>query len=80
MFPTCAGLSSSRPYYFSLETYFSVRRLIDQLTEVLKEPPEWDIERKYNIGSINVYFEGKSKQVHTVNVQLTLGEILQDKR
>lgn len=58
-----------------------VCRLIEQLTDMFKVPPGWDIKHEYNIKNINVYFEGKKdRSIHTVDIQLTLGEILQDKR
>lgn len=70
-------------HYITIDVYFSIiHRLIEQLTEMLQESPGWDVACKYNVGNINVYFEGKEKEpsVHAVDVQLTLGEILQDKR
>ncbi|XP_066590172.1 uncharacterized protein Dpit47 [Prorops nasuta] len=53
----------------------------DQLKELFEEPPEWDSNNAYTIGNINVYFEGKNKcSVHKVNVNQTLGKLLQDDR
>lgn len=55
--------------------------LIEQLIELFEEPPEWDVEHRYTINNINVYFEGKNKcSVHKVDIQLTLDQILRDKR
>lgn len=55
--------------------------LIEQLIELFEEPPEWDIEHRYTINNINVYFEGKNKcSVHKIDIQLTLDQILRDKR
>ncbi|XP_014483032.1 PREDICTED: tetratricopeptide repeat protein 4 [Dinoponera quadriceps] len=55
--------------------------LMEQLIEIFK-PLEWDKERKYIIGNVNVYFEGNEEPpvIHAVDIRLTLGEILQDER
>ncbi|KMQ82983.1 tetratricopeptide repeat protein 4, partial [Lasius niger] len=52
--------------------------LIEQLIELFKELPEWDVEHRYTVDNINVYFEGKNKcSVHKVDIQLlTLDQIL----
>lgn len=56
-------------------------RLIDQLEELFSEPPEWDTESRYTLQNINIYFEDKNTcSLHKVNVQHSLGQILQDKR
>lgn len=55
--------------------------LIEQLEQLFNEPPEWDVGRRYTLGNINVYFEGKDKcSVHKVNIQRALSEILRDDR
>ncbi|XP_011630804.1 tetratricopeptide repeat protein 4 [Pogonomyrmex barbatus] len=55
--------------------------LIDQLIEMFEKPLDWDVKHRYTVNNINIYFEGKNKcSVHTVDVQLTLGEILRDKQ
>lgn len=60
---------------------FKIHRLIEQLIELFEDPPEWDVEHRYTINNINVYFEGKNKcSVHKVDIQFTLDKILRDKR
>lgn len=60
---------------------FKIYRLIEQLIELFEEPPEWDVEHRYTVNNINVYFEGKNKcSVHKVDIQFTLDKILRDKR
>lgn len=60
---------------------FIIHRLIDQLRELFREPPEWDEERRYSILNTNVYFENIAKgSVHKVDIALTLSEILRDKQ
>ncbi|XP_025162822.1 tetratricopeptide repeat protein 4 isoform X2 [Harpegnathos saltator] len=54
---------------------------LEQLTDILSVPPEWDTKHEYNVENINVYFEGKKElSIHVINVQQTLGKILQDER
>lgn len=53
---------------------------VEHLEEVFSARPEWDKEGKYKIGSLCVYFEDGNKcKVHRVDVNKTLGEILQTK-
>lgn len=60
--------------------FYIVHRLIEQLTEIFVEPPEWDVEHRYTVDNINVYFEGKNKcSIHKVDIQLTLDKILRNK-
>ncbi|XP_003491696.1 DNA polymerase interacting tetratricopeptide repeat-containing, protein of 47 kDa [Bombus impatiens] len=54
---------------------------IEQLEELLNDPPEWDSYRRYTPENINVYFEDKDKcSLHKVNVDLPLRQILQHER
>lgn len=48
----------------------------DQLSEVFAEIPEWDIDKKYTIENIKVYFEDKNEKVYSVPLNKTLGQIL----
>lgn len=54
-------------------------RFVDQLEEVLSEPPEWDSGRRYNLASVNVYLEADNKVIHKVDISQTLGSILKTK-
>ncbi|KYQ56915.1 Tetratricopeptide repeat protein 4 [Trachymyrmex zeteki] len=55
--------------------------IIEQLIELFKEPPEWDVNHRYIVENINVYFEGENKcSIHKIDIQLTLDEILRDKQ
>ncbi|XP_071871921.1 DNA polymerase interacting tpr containing protein of 47kD [Bombus fervidus] len=55
--------------------------LIEQLEQLLNDPPEWDSHRRYTPENINVYFEDKDKcSLHKVNVYQSLGKILQHDR
>ncbi|XP_008551237.1 DNA polymerase interacting tetratricopeptide repeat-containing, protein of 47 kDa [Microplitis demolitor] len=59
-----------------IQNFHENTRFIDQLEEVFTEPPEWDIERRYNLSNVNVYFEGDKKTIHKVDVNQTLESIL----
>ncbi|XP_050458502.1 DNA polymerase interacting tetratricopeptide repeat-containing, protein of 47 kDa [Cataglyphis hispanica] len=64
-----------------IQNFHEATMLIEQLIELFEEPPEWDVEHHYTVDNINVYFEGKNKcSIHKVDIQLTLDEILRDKR
>ncbi|XP_033214607.1 DNA polymerase interacting tetratricopeptide repeat-containing, protein of 47 kDa [Belonocnema kinseyi] len=53
----------------------------EQLEELFKDPPPWDMGRKYSTKSVNVYFEGHNKMsVNKIDIRKTLCQILQDDR
>lgn len=55
--------------------------MIEQLEELLNDPPEWDSYGRYTPDNINVYFEDKDKRfLHKVDVHQSLGQILQHER
>ncbi|XP_053971050.1 DNA polymerase interacting tetratricopeptide repeat-containing, protein of 47 kDa [Hylaeus volcanicus] len=55
--------------------------LIEQIEQLFSEPPEWDSKHRYTPQNINIYFEGKDKRsVHKVDINNSLGKILQDER
>ncbi|KAF6200787.1 hypothetical protein GE061_005233 [Apolygus lucorum] len=47
----------------------------EQLSEVFADRPEWDVERKYNLNSIRVYYEDDSKP-HEVKIKSTLKSVI----
>uniref|UniRef100_A0A0A9YWE0 Tetratricopeptide repeat protein 4 n=8 Tax=Lygus hesperus TaxID=30085 RepID=A0A0A9YWE0_LYGHE len=47
----------------------------EQLGEVFAERPEWDVERKYNLNSIRIYYEDDSKP-HEVKLKSTLKSVI----
>ncbi|CAD6238708.1 GSCOCG00008529001-RA-CDS [Cotesia congregata] len=62
-----------------IQNFHEDTRFVDQLEEVLSEPPEWDTGRRYNLASVNVYLEADNKVIHKVDISQTLGSILKIK-
>ncbi|XP_068975968.1 DNA polymerase interacting tetratricopeptide repeat-containing, protein of 47 kDa [Bombus flavifrons] len=64
-----------------IENFHEDTLLIEQLEQLLNDPPEWDSYRRYTPENINVYFEDKDKySLHKVDVHQSLGQILQHER
>ncbi|XP_051163545.1 DNA polymerase interacting tetratricopeptide repeat-containing, protein of 47 kDa [Leptopilina boulardi] len=53
----------------------------EHLQELFEISPPWDGDKKYNVKSVNVYFEGHNKMsINKVDIRKTLCEILQNER
>lgn len=65
--------------YDDKSRFFS--RLSDHINEIFRVPPDWDVENKYRVDNINVYFENhKSQKVFPVDVEKSLKEIMQNEK
>ncbi|XP_022904702.2 DNA polymerase interacting tetratricopeptide repeat-containing, protein of 47 kDa [Onthophagus taurus] len=53
---------------------------VDHLHVIFENTPDWDLDKKYQINNLNVYYENPQKpSIHKVDVNLTLKEIMQEK-
>ncbi|XP_044004446.1 DNA polymerase interacting tetratricopeptide repeat-containing, protein of 47 kDa-like [Aphidius gifuensis] len=64
-----------------IQSFHEDTPFLDQLEDLFIEPPEWDIEQRYIVDNLNVYFEGKDKKsIHKVDISRTLSSIISRKQ
>ncbi|CAB0042686.1 unnamed protein product [Trichogramma brassicae] len=63
-----------------VENFEETTSMKAQLEEIFKESPAWDGDQNYKVDKLNVYFAGKDKKLHRINIDQSLGSILQHKQ
>ncbi|XP_014231299.1 tetratricopeptide repeat protein 4 [Trichogramma pretiosum] len=63
-----------------VENFEETTSMKAQLEEIFKESPAWDSDQNYKVDKLNIYFAGKDKKLHRINIDQSLGSILQHKQ
>lgn len=54
---------------------FSVNRFEEELSEIFSNFADWDVDHKYSVNTISVYYENE-KNIKSINLSATLGAVL----